>query len=227
MATIATPVLRHVRKTITFDGGANNGNLGDEIPLFAVTGVVNIKPEDVTLRCTETMACSSPTLTTFRICPTGEASYSLIVGQAPNAAGAAGEFWNYDDGDWDSFGFKVAGGDHFDVATNLVLRVMDEGGGADVTDGTVIVDLFYRPITDDGALTGDDASPASGMLGEAIEGAHTVEDLLRIIAAAVAGKVSGAEGNAPVFRDLNDTKDRIIAATTADGNRTAVSHDPS
>lgn len=50
----------------------------------------------------------------------------------------------------------------------------------------------------------------------------TVRQTLRIIAAALAGKVSGAAGNAPVFRAIDDSKDRISATTDASGNRPTV-----
>jgi hypothetical protein len=59
----------------------------------------------------------------------------------------------------------------------------------------------------------------------AIETGWTVRKALRIIAAACAGKVSGAAANAPVFRSITDGKNRITATTDADGNRSAVTLD--
>ena len=59
----------------------------------------------------------------------------------------------------------------------------------------------------------------------AIETGWTLRRVLRIIAAALGGKVSGAAANAPVFRSITDAKDRITATTDADGNRTAVTLD--
>lgn len=56
---------------------------------------------------------------------------------------------------------------------------------------------------------------------------YTAADLMRLIAAAILGKSSGLDLGLPVFRDVNDTKDRITAVTDADGNRTAVVVDPS
>ena len=58
-----------------------------------------------------------------------------------------------------------------------------------------------------------------------IEGAYSAKQLLRIIAAILAGKVSGGPGT-PVFRDVNDTKNRVSGTADADGNRTAVTLDP-
>lgn len=51
------------------------------------------------------------------------------------------------------------------------------------------------------------------------------QQALKVILAALGGKVSGAAANAPVFRDIADTKNRITATTDADGNRTAVTID--
>jgi hypothetical protein len=45
---------------------------------------------------------------------------------------------------------------------------------------------------------------------------------MRIMAAALAGKLSGAQGTNPKFRDLSDTKDRISATTDEHGNRSSV-----
>lgn len=71
-------------------------------------------------------------------------------------------------------------------------------------------------------LTG--VTPAS-IWGYTLEGSYTAAQVQRLIASALAGKVSGAASNAPVFRDLADTKDRITATTDASGNRTAITLD--
>lgn len=55
-----------------------------------------------------------------------------------------------------------------------------------------------------------------------IEGTYTAGDILRIVSAVLAGKVSGAPDGPIKFRDLNDTKDRVDAVVTPDGNRTSV-----
>ena len=60
-----------------------------------------------------------------------------------------------------------------------------------------------------------------------LEGAVTAQELMNIIAAALAGKLSGAAGTSIAIRDVNDTKDRILATVDADGNRTAVTADGS
>jgi hypothetical protein len=65
------------------------------------------------------------------------------------------------------------------------------------------------------------AQPAA-IWSHALDGTFTAEQILRIMAAALAGKVSGAEGTTVAFRDLNDTKDRIAATVDSNGNRTTV-----
>ena len=57
------------------------------------------------------------------------------------------------------------------------------------------------------------------------EGTYTAEEVLRLITAAMAGKVTGADSSTIRFRDLADTKDRITAQVDDKGNRTALSYD--
>jgi hypothetical protein len=58
-----------------------------------------------------------------------------------------------------------------------------------------------------------------------LEGTYTAAEVIRIVAAAVAGKTSGAGGSTITFRDLADTTDRIVGTVDDDGNRTAVTLD--
>lgn len=58
-----------------------------------------------------------------------------------------------------------------------------------------------------------------------IENGMDHQDVMRIMLAAMAGKVSGADTNTISFRDNADTKDRIVATTDGNGNRTAVTLD--
>ena len=55
---------------------------------------------------------------------------------------------------------------------------------------------------------------------------YKARELMRLFAAVLLGKVSGLPGS-PVFRDANDTKNRVSATTDGDGNRSAVTLDPS
>lgn len=59
-------------------------------------------------------------------------------------------------------------------------------------------------------------------LANGVETNRTLRQALRGFAAALMGKVSGQGGGAPVFRDTNDTQDRISATLDASNNRTSV-----
>lgn len=59
-------------------------------------------------------------------------------------------------------------------------------------------------------------------LGDGVELALTPRQAMRLIAAASAGKLSGAEGTEIRIRDLADSTDRIIATVDESGNRLAV-----
>lgn len=62
---------------------------------------------------------------------------------------------------------------------------------------------------------------------DTIEGALDHQEVMRILLAAMAGKVSGMDTLSPAFRDSTDSKNRITAITDADGNRTSVALDAS
>lgn len=64
-------------------------------------------------------------------------------------------------------------------------------------------------------------------LADGIETNRTLRQGLRLILAALVGKLSGAASGPVLFRDSNDTKDRISITGDADGNRTAVTLDAS
>lgn len=64
----------------------------------------------------------------------------------------------------------------------------------------------------------NDAGSAANPWTEVIESGFTAADILRILAAVAAGNATGLDGAAIVFRDLNDTKDRVTA-TIASGDR--------
>jgi hypothetical protein len=74
-------------------------------------------------------------------------------------------------------------------------------------------------------LTQDDVTGA--VLEAPVEAGLTLRQALRLISAALAGKVSGAGTTTITIRDTNDTKDRIVATVDANGNRTAVTRDVS
>lgn len=66
------------------------------------------------------------------------------------------------------------------------------------------------------------AENRDAVLAGIVEGTVTVKQSLQLSNAAAAAKLSGAATSTTTLRDLADTKDRIVATTDADGNRTAV-----
>ena len=76
----------------------------------------------------------------------------------------------------------------------------------------------YTDLTAQGA--------ADAVWAQILETGYSAEDILRLFAAALAGKVSGAAGPTITFRDINDTIDRIVADVDSSGNRTTVTLDP-
>lgn len=109
--------------------------------------------------------------------------------------------------------------------------VVDGGGNPyQTTVGSYNVQVVSEvPVKAEGiATSGSSPSDIADALldDELVESGLTVRGALRIALAALAGKVSGADGSTVTIRDVNDTTDRIVATVDADGNRTAVTVDP-
>lgn len=79
------------------------------------------------------------------------------------------------------------------------------------------------PISDAGGLDMD----ALLQLSTTVEGAYDVGEFLRIMLSALANIVSGGGTTTISFRDIGDTKDRIVATVDSSGNRSAVTLDGS
>lgn len=71
-----------------------------------------------------------------------------------------------------------------------------------------------------------DTIPA-GVWAYVLETGHSALALMRLMASVLLGKVSGAGTTTETFRDINDTKDRVIATVDEAGNRTDITRDPS
>lgn len=118
---------------------------------------------------------------------------------------------------------------HTLAVTDGILLV-DGGGDPFVnTTGAYIVRINYQQpvqaISFSSEGGGGSAPTVDDIWGRVIDSTLSAEQILRIVAAALAGKVSGAAGTSIVFRDLADTKNRIAATVDAHGNRTAVTLD--
>ncbi len=154
MATIPTPgsELRHVRKTITFDGGAGSGAVGNVV-VFTITGMVMM--ETLTAHATTTLASSGNTAT-LAFGSTGRPSW--LTGAIGADVLASGDWWsqneNHDPGMGGAIFSPGSGNGATNVTTmeSIILTVALEA----VTAGVLVIDCWYTPITDDGALAGDD-----------------------------------------------------------------------
>lgn len=80
-------------------------------------------------------------------------------------------------------------------------------------------------VTTDGVISIADAS--DGLLDRAngIESGYTLRQVLRLVASILLGKASGGPTGS-TFRDLNDSKDRVVATADANGDRTVMTVDP-
>jgi len=63
---------------------------------------------------------------------------------------------------------------------------------------------------------------ADAILDEAVVGSYTLRQLLKVMAAALAGKATGGGTTTVTFRGVDDTSDVIVATVDANGNRSAV-----
>ena len=77
------------------------------------------------------------------------------------------------------------------------------------------------------ALSGLNDITVADIIAGISEGSLDLQEMLRIIVAAVAGKASGGGTATIKFRDLADTKDRITATVDVNGNRSVVTVDGS
>jgi len=116
----------------------------------------------------------------------------------PDVAGTAATLHGVTDGKVDA------------VDGNVDAILLDTG-----TDGVVIAT---------GSKTGFSlsATGVDAILDEIIEGTHTMRKIMRLLGAYAVGKSSGGGTASVTFRDIDDTKDRIVATVTEVGNRTDI-----
>lgn len=96
------------------------------------------------------------------------------------------------------------------LATSTALATVDENVDAILDDtGTTGVLLSTSAL---GSIFDD----------EAVVGSYTMRQLLKVMAAALAGKASGGGTTSITFRGVDDTSNVIVATVDANGNRSAV-----
>lgn len=107
----------------------------------------------------------------------------------------------------------------------LVSGRMDSSVGEMQADTLTASALATDAVTE--IQTGLSTLTASQVWAEALETGFTAKELVRLISAAVAGKLSGAATTTIIIRDAADSKNRITATVDSNGNRTAVTYDVS
>ena len=116
--------------------------------------------------------------------------------------------------------------DAIKVKTDLIPASPAQAGEYTAAIAAVQADLDnpdqYK--ADVSAITGASLSAAGidAILDEVVVGSYTMRQLLKVMAAALAGKATGGGTTAVTFRGVDDTSDVIVATVDANGNRSAV-----
>ena len=88
---------------------------------------------------------------------------------------------------------------------------------------------FAPANTDDFDITAQHVHPisqiAAGVGSRTVEATYTADEILKIMASALAGKVSGAGSGIETFLGLDNATSRIVSTVDTQGNRTAVTVD--
>jgi hypothetical protein len=132
-------------------------------------------------------------------------------------------------GTWVSGGFKAIDG------TNAPGLYEFHPPDAALASGAKWVAFYFKGATNLAQtpvlveLTATDNQDAAQLLDLAagVETSRTLRQSLRLILAALVGKLSGAAGTTVTVRDTNDAKDRVVATVDSDGNRSNVVLDAS
>ena len=138
---------KKARKTIAFDGNAGLGAVG-KVTVFGITGRVHV----VAIRfvCTENLVGASATISAGVGSP-GGAQVDAIAPVTTATDLDAGDVWI------DNSPAEVG---YADLPTAMIDFILTQDLDYDVlvqniTDGTIIADVEYLPLTDNGLLTGD------------------------------------------------------------------------
>jgi hypothetical protein len=116
-----------------------------------------------------------------------------------------------------------------DVANNSVFaKLVSSSATADwddfvnTTDGLQAIRDFLTTLNS--AVSGLNDLSAADVFQYTPTGTYQFQEVIRLMAAVLLGKVSGLP-SAPAFRNLLDTKNVVTATTDDDGNRTTVTYD--
>lgn len=110
-------------------------------------------------------------------------------------------------------------GNTYNVGGGAVVAASVTGAVGSVASGGITAASIATGAIDADALAAD---AVDEILDEVVEGAVTMRQALRLILSALTGKASGGGTTTITFRDIGDTKDRIVMTVDSSGNRSAV-----
>lgn len=140
--------LIHVRKTVAFDGTAGNGAVGT-VTLFTISGRVIV--ERFTAYVTEDIATVGASLTVGTTAAGNSSSMLNTLVTSATAGTWLSDYWGKKAGSApvgpnDGSTFAVGA---MAFALDITATVVTNA----ITDGTIVFDIFYRPLTDGATLT--------------------------------------------------------------------------
>lgn len=135
--------LIHVRKSMTYSNAAGSGAIGT-VTLFTTTGAIVI--ELMSARCTSDLTTSGAA--TIQLGVTGTAN--LIIDATTATSIDNGTIWNDTSPNTNAGELAVIGA----TIHPAIIRadIINTIGTANITGGTIVYDIWYRPVSADGAL---------------------------------------------------------------------------
>ena len=131
----------HARATIAFTGASGLGLVDVAVPVFTITGRVLVHA--MTVFCTETLEGATATIALGTT--TGASNH---IGATTATSIAANDWWI------DTTPLEIGTAQIPSSMRDMVLSedVIITPATATVTNGTLVIDVFYEPITDNGSL---------------------------------------------------------------------------
>lgn len=110
-------------------------------------------------------------------------------------------------------------GNTYNIGGGAVVAASVTGSVGSVASGGITAASIATGAIDADALAAD---AVDEILDEVVEGTITMRQALRLFLSALTGKASGGGTTTITFRDVGDSKDRIVMTVDASGNRSAV-----
>jgi len=176
--------------------------------------------EVLSSRLTSTITLSSAGTYSFDQCVSGVAGTSSPIIDFGAAVGNTNLNMRHYSGGIEIQNMGQLGTDNMSLEGNGALTI-----DATCVGGTIALRGNFK-VTDNsgGAVTIVKDDNSQILTTAAIDG-YTLEEALKLCAAVLAGKVSGAGTNTITFRAVDDSKDRVVATVAGEGNRTSVTID--